>query len=195
MPKVSDAHREGRRDQILDAAMERFTAQGLQVTTMADIIAASGLSAGAIYGYFDSKQELAIAVARRAIEGRVADVLAASDAHPLSPSELLRTLSEGFDRDGVSPGLIVQLWGVGASDPAFQQIARAAFDQLSAMFIAKIADWAVATRGMTHDEAQRWAAQILPALLAFGQGLILQSAIMPDFDRERYLAAVRLVLG
>ncbi len=107
MPKVTEAHRATRRDQILDAAVERFAAQGLQTTTMADIIVASGLSAWAIYGYFDSKQELAIAAARRTILGRVSDVESAALAGPLSPVEILRGISDSFARDRVPVGLIV----------------------------------------------------------------------------------------
>ena len=50
MPKVSEQHREARRDQIVDAALRCFSRKGFQRTSMADIIAESGLSAGAIYG-------------------------------------------------------------------------------------------------------------------------------------------------
>ena len=42
MPKITDAHRESRRDQILDAALACFAERGFQATSMADIIAASG---------------------------------------------------------------------------------------------------------------------------------------------------------
>ncbi|MGH3359366.1 MAG: TetR family transcriptional regulator, partial [Nocardioidaceae bacterium] len=49
MPKVSDAHRAARREQILDAAMSRFAVNGFQATGMADVIATAGLSAGAVY--------------------------------------------------------------------------------------------------------------------------------------------------
>jgi hypothetical protein len=32
-------------------------------------------------------------------------------------------------------------------------------------------------------------------MLSFAQGYIVQSALLPNFDRERYLAAIRAVLG
>ena len=74
MPKVSDAHRESRRDQITDAALRSFAAKGFQRTSMADIIAESGLSAGAIYGHFESKQQIAYAVAERVLGNRLGEL-------------------------------------------------------------------------------------------------------------------------
>ncbi len=194
MPKVSQAHRDSRRDQNLDAARERFAAQGIQATTMADIIDAAGLSAGAIYGYFASKQELAVAVARRTIEGRVAELLEASSAQPLSPSGILRVMSTGFDRDEIEPGLVVQLWGAAAGDPEFLTVVRAAFADMGSTFADHLVRWAVAAHGLDPAAATEWADRTLPVMLACGQGLILQRAILPDFDRERYLAAVAAVL-
>ena len=52
MPKVSDAHRAARRRQILDAARRRFVRNGFHATSMQDIFAEAGLSAGAVYRYF-----------------------------------------------------------------------------------------------------------------------------------------------
>lgn len=52
MPKISAEHREKRRAQILDAAWRCFYRNGVQPTTMEEIIAESGLSASAMYRYF-----------------------------------------------------------------------------------------------------------------------------------------------
>jgi len=195
MPKVSDAHRESRRDQILDAALRCFTTQGFQATTMADIIAASGLSAGAIYRYFPGKQELAVATAKRAISGRVEDVLAAADGGAISPGEALRAVAEGFDREGIAFGLIVQLWGEAASRPEFRSVATTAFAALGQTFSALLAAWAHERHGIPMAQAQTWVRARLPIMLALGQGFIVQSALLPGFDREAYLAAVDRVFA
>lgn len=43
---------------IIDAAMKLFLEKGYENTTMQDIVEASGMSKGAIYHYFKSKQEI-----------------------------------------------------------------------------------------------------------------------------------------
>ncbi|HEY5640854.1 MAG TPA: TetR/AcrR family transcriptional regulator [Dehalococcoidia bacterium] len=51
-----------RRAQILDAALDCFTAHGVEGTTIGDIRARCGASVGSIYHHFGSKEELAIAL-------------------------------------------------------------------------------------------------------------------------------------
>lgn len=58
MPKISAAHEQQRREQILQAAMVCFARQGYYATSMDDVVRESGLSVGAIYSYFPSKEEL-----------------------------------------------------------------------------------------------------------------------------------------
>ena len=63
MPKVTPAHEQKRREQILEAAMVCFARQGYRATSMEDIVRESGLSVGAIYTYFPSKEDLFLALA------------------------------------------------------------------------------------------------------------------------------------
>ena len=63
MPKISPAHEQQRRAQILAAAMACFARQGYRATSMDDVVRESGLSVGAIYSYFPSKEELFLALA------------------------------------------------------------------------------------------------------------------------------------
>jgi AcrR family transcriptional regulator len=58
MPKVNEAYLDQRRQQIIDAAFRCFGRKGFHQTTMRDIYAEAGLSAGAIYHYFNSKEEI-----------------------------------------------------------------------------------------------------------------------------------------
>ena len=63
MPKISAAHEQQRREQILAAAMVCFARQGYHATSMDDVVRESGLSVGAIYTYFSSKEDLFLALA------------------------------------------------------------------------------------------------------------------------------------
>ena len=68
MPKISPAHEQQRRDQILAAAMACFARQGYHATSMDDVVRESGLSVGAIYTYFASKEDLFLALSDRRAE-------------------------------------------------------------------------------------------------------------------------------
>lgn len=56
-PKVSDIHKQLKREQILEAAKRAFIQKGYDLTTMKDIIDESGLSRGGVYLYFSSPEE------------------------------------------------------------------------------------------------------------------------------------------
>jgi AcrR family transcriptional regulator len=72
MPKISPAHEQQRRDQILAAAMACFARQGYHATSMDDVVRESGLSVGAIYTYFPSKEDLFLALAESRSEQTLA---------------------------------------------------------------------------------------------------------------------------
>ncbi len=52
-----------RRDQILEAAAACFASRGFHQSTMQDITAASGMSAGGVYRYFKSKDDIIVGIA------------------------------------------------------------------------------------------------------------------------------------
>ena len=59
MARVSDAHLEARRQSILAAATKVFSQKGIAAATMAEIASEAGISPGAIYRYFENKEQLA----------------------------------------------------------------------------------------------------------------------------------------
>ncbi|MGE3076709.1 MAG: TetR/AcrR family transcriptional regulator [Dehalococcoidia bacterium] len=59
MARVSDAHLEARRQSILAAATKIFSQKGIAAATMAEIASEAGISPGAIYRYFENKEQLA----------------------------------------------------------------------------------------------------------------------------------------
>src|SRR3954453_3288491 len=87
MPRVSDEHLERRRRQILDAARTCFIRKGFHLTSMQDVFAESGLSAGAVYRYFKSKKEIIHAIATDKIGGAIVVLEEALKEDPLPPLE------------------------------------------------------------------------------------------------------------
>ena len=67
-PKVTQEYRQAVRDKIIDAAETLFSRNGYYDTSMDEIVRESGLSKGAIYGHFKSKEELFVALQDRQLE-------------------------------------------------------------------------------------------------------------------------------
>jgi len=65
VPKISSETREARRAEILDAARRCFAAFGYEGATVVRLEKETGLSRGAIFNYFGSKDELFLALAER----------------------------------------------------------------------------------------------------------------------------------
>jgi AcrR family transcriptional regulator len=63
VPKVSDAHRAERREQILAGARRAFARYGYEGATVNRLEAETGLSRGAIFSYYPSKWDLFYALA------------------------------------------------------------------------------------------------------------------------------------
>ena len=68
MPKVSQQHRDARREQILAAARRCFLRDGFHATSMQDLFAEADLSAGAVYSYFASKDDVITAIAEENLQ-------------------------------------------------------------------------------------------------------------------------------
>ena len=65
MPKVSEEHKQARREQILVGAQRAFARHGYEGATVHRLEEETGLSRGAIFSYFENKQALFIALVRR----------------------------------------------------------------------------------------------------------------------------------
>jgi AcrR family transcriptional regulator len=68
VPKVTEEHKEARRKQILEGAQRAFARHGYEGATVARLEEETGLSRGAIFNYFESKEALFVALAQRSSE-------------------------------------------------------------------------------------------------------------------------------
>ena len=92
---------------------------------MSDIIAASGLSAGAIYGHYASKEELFFAAAQQVLSARSVELdELRADHGPLPPGEIIAALIDGMRREDITPNLFLQVWAEAAIDPAVQEMVQ-----------------------------------------------------------------------
>ena len=100
MPRIAEATRAARREQIIAAGMACFARSGYHATTMADVAAQAGVSKGTPYLYFDSKEALFLALHEQWDCGagqRVdAAIAALPDGQRQSPRTVLRTVASAI---------------------------------------------------------------------------------------------------
>jgi AcrR family transcriptional regulator len=85
-----------RRAQILEAAKRCFARQGYYETKVDDIVHEAGLSKGALYWYFKSKEELLDALCDGFMKELQEEFLKASAVKGLDPVHLIRDLGAGL---------------------------------------------------------------------------------------------------
>ena len=189
MPKVSEQHRLDRRDEIVDSALRAFRRKGFQATSMAEIIAESGLSAGAIYGYFAGKSDIVLAAATKIIGARIDDLEYLRHLDPMpDPTTVIRRLLDGMLTALGRPALLLQVWGEAATDTALLELCAGVFDGLRDALILYLARWQQTEHGLSEKDARRVATAQAPLFLSAVQGFIVQDSLFANFDREEYLA-------
>src|SRR4029453_12692676 len=133
MPKGTDAHLAARREQIIDAAMARFAEGGFHSTGMAEVIAATGLSAGAVYRYFPSKEALIRAIVEERVLANARHVFEAILAQGVDdPIDAVSAALEIVDRVSAQgeidiTRIAVQAWGEALRNPEILDVAQNAY--------------------------------------------------------------------
>jgi AcrR family transcriptional regulator len=87
---------EERQTEILDAAQSLFMSRGYDATTVNDLISAVGISKGAFYHHYPSKDDVLRALVWRMAEQGLAEVLPLFERKDLTPIEKLKA----FFKDG-----------------------------------------------------------------------------------------------
>jgi AcrR family transcriptional regulator len=195
MPKISQAKRDARQQQILDAALTCFSEDGFHQTGMADIVKRSGLSHGAVYLYFQSKDDLieALAVDRHGQEALLNEAARYDD----DPLEGLHMLVRGYARWLTDPSSDqVRRVGVNGWAEALrnERVRRSVVDGIDAAR-------AVIVLLVTRAQSQRLisgdlgADAIARTLVALFQGFLLQVVWHQPVDVEAAQAVVDRMLG
>ena len=194
MPRITAARASAQRERILDAALTCFAREGFHAATMQDIVAESGLSPGAIYGYFKGKTDVVMAIAseRHAMERRrMEHALAASDLD----TSLVR-LTEGFVLGLRDPQekkwrrLAVQLWAESLCSPRLKREAVAGVTQAVEVLSPMIGNAQREGRWPAHLDPDS-AARVLIAVL---QGISLQLAWDDTIDIPRFASTLRIMI-
>jgi AcrR family transcriptional regulator len=198
MPRITDEHREARRKQILEAARACLYEHGLEAVSMEMIIARSGLSTGAVYGYFKGKDEIisaAVTEGTRELGTHLLPVLTAQEPLPL-PELIGRMLGVIVDFGQRMPGLdllvvVLHGWSHSQSDPDLKAFARTAYRTLRIQFAQTVRRWQAAGTFDPEVDPDGLAELCTSVCLGF----VAQRVLAGDAAIPAHVAALRALAG
>ena len=190
MPKLKPATQAQRRDRILDAAERCFAEAGFHRTTMLDICKAAGVSSGALYVYFASKEALIEGLCERDrtdFAERFARLAAAPDF-----LEALRSIGEHYFVEELPHKRLfcIEMGIESTRNPRvaaiFRSVDKFCADSFQALF------------QRLKDEGRIAPSLKIPDLSSvfhvIGEGMFWRRAVHPDFDAKAVLPALLTVL-
>ena len=190
MPKLSPATQAKRRSHILDAAELCFARAGFHRTSMQDICREAGVSAGAFYVYFASKEDLISGIAERdrnKLAGELAELAKSPDL-----GTALARLGEHYavEEPQHKRLLCVEIGLEATRNEAVGKIYRSvdrfvleSFEQLFAR--------AAAEGRIKPDLTPEMLARIV---IVLGDGMFWRRAVDPDFDIKSVIPIITAIV-
>ena len=194
VPRITDERREARREQVLEAARACLQEHGLEAVSMEMIIARSGLSTGAVYGYFKGKDQIINAVVTEGMAAMAEDLAPVlTDPEPPPPPEFIgqvlrAALRFGRQKEGDIDRLLVALhgWSHSQSDPELKAATRSSYAGLRRMFRDVVRRWqAAGSMDATADPEAM--AELLTSITL---GFVAQRALAGSADVASHVAAL-----
>lgn len=190
MPKLKPDTQRARRERILDAAERCFARAGFHRTTMQHICKEAGISPGALYVYFASKEDLIAGITERdrtKLAEKFADL-------PHAP-DLLTALARLGEHYAVEEPLYkrvlcVEIGCEATRNPAVGEIYRTV-DEFCRQNFEQLFAKAREDGRIAAEDDPRLLAEIVSLI---GDGLFWRRAVHPDFNVEEVLPVlVRMV--
>ena len=186
MPRVSDAHRAARREQIAEAALQVLARKGSE-TSIAEIVAECGLSAGAIYGNFENKADLARYIAGQLLHRKIGTLdEAVSDGAVRTPAEVLR-LFMSFRREAPDLSVLLQFWGEATVDTELHAIMESRATEFRDAIVRALRPWAETQPEAASGGAEALALRSAEVCLAMVQGWFANTALFGWLTGEEFL--------
>lgn len=192
MPKVTEAHLEARRQQILDAASACFARGGFHQTTMHDVCQEAQLSPGCLYRYFESKEEIieAIGEESRRRNRAIIEALGKEEETLSVFDDLVEAFFAGLD-DKAGCVLDIEIWAEAVHNPRFRRILRRANSSVREPFMEIIRR--AQERGDLRRDLDPEA--VARAMTSFYLGLVLQKTIDGEVDVPAYIDAMKAMMS
>lgn len=176
-----------RRTRILDAAERCFVRAGFHRTTMQDVAAEAGMSAGNLYRYFPSKDAVVAGLTERdraeAAESFAVMGEAGADFMPAFERLGYRHFSDEPREKAV---LCLEIWAEATRNPAFARLIAESSEDI-VVRLTDLLDAAAASGNISPALDTRTMATLICTL---ANGLFVRRATLPDFDPAREVQPV-----
>lgn len=191
MPKLSPATQAARRAHILDAAEICFARNGFHRTSMQDICREAKVSAGALYVWFKSKEELIAGIAERDRKK-----LAEEFAELATSTDLVTALGKLGERYAVEEPkhkrlMCVEIGLEATRNPAVGEIYHSV-DQFVRESFERLFERAAAEGRIRPVLPAKEVARII---LVMGDGMFWRRAVDQDFDSKAVIPAFTAIVA
>jgi AcrR family transcriptional regulator len=125
MPRISAEREEATRQRILKAARSAFVEKGFATASIDDVVAASGLSVGAIYTYFRNKDELIRASIDTSNRVESEALLADAQSASTGADRMQRAIRSWWQNTMEVPGgpaFLAEAWAAAARRPLIRDL-------------------------------------------------------------------------
>jgi AcrR family transcriptional regulator len=191
MPKLKPETHLARRENILDAAGKCFARHGFHATSMQMICKEAGISAGALYVYFDSKEALIDGICERdrtEFSERFAEVAESNDV-----LAALNDLASHYfiDEERHKLTLTVEIGAESVRNDNVRRMFKTCDQTVADSFVnllERLVSEGRARPVMPVPEAAK-------LMLILGDGLLWRRAIDPDFDGRDMLPSVLALIA
>lgn len=190
MPKLKPETQQARRERILDAAEICFARAGFHRCTMQDICRAAGISSGALYVYFASKEDLIAGIVERDRAKLAAHL--AELAHAPDLLSALARLGEHYTVEEPQHKRVLglEIGGEATRNPTVAAIFRSV-DAYCRQSFEQVFERARQDGKINPDDDSSTLAEVVSLI---GDGLFWRRAVDPEFDVHRVLPVlVRVV--
>lgn len=191
MPPVSQRYRDARRRHIIDSARRCYARSGFHATSMQDVFTESGLSAGAVYGYFASKDDLIGGIIEEVLDEIDVALQNLTDATgPSSLDDALAAVFQALDHPELAR-LAVQVWAEAGHNPQLNARLTDYYRRMRVRFTALVQHHQ-RDGTLTPDGNASHLAQVLTAL---GPAFLLQRALLHDVNADTFTSGLRGLLA
>jgi AcrR family transcriptional regulator len=189
MPKVVPEYKEQARKRIIEQALEMFSERGFYQTRMTDIADSLGVSKGAIYQYFESKEQLFVEAIRHHGERR------ASVVRDFLKSDSLESISSGEFFDEM---LKLRLGSLALNTDLLRETARN--ESLRKLLVRMVEGWGRGLVELLDDMKKKGAIRADVDLLLLSRGLLalrdgLYSQLMMGADKNEVRETWVVIMG